>query len=395
MQILRQTNLEALKLAMDMGPEKTLKILEKKSLVGRGGANFPLAKKWRLAMNSKDKSKEIFLICNADEGEPGTFKDKFILKNNPETLIEGILIASYVLKAKRAFIYLRNEYDYLRENLEKKIETILEKSGMKNKVNIEIVRGAGAYICGEETAIMQSIMGYRGQAMYKPPYPTDEGLWGKPTVLNNVETLTCVPQALLYDDWNPNMRLFSLSGDIDNPGVYEWELGVKMTTILDTIKPRKERKAMSFGCFGGVMPLNKDSKISTETICREDCQHGAFSIIFIGKERNIVDICLSIAKFYAYESCGKCTPCREGTIRILNLLKKIRDGKANESDLVLLKDMSQHIKDTSLCGLGQSSTNHILTALQHFIGDFEKYLIKENKIDNTNNKQQEKVKNEN
>jgi NADH:ubiquinone oxidoreductase subunit F (NADH-binding) len=370
MQILKQTNLEALKLAKKIGPEKTLDILEKKNLVGRGGASFPLAKKWRLA--KKNKSKEIFLICNADEGEPGTFKDKFILMNNPETLIEGILIAAYVLNAKRCFIYLRNEYSYLRKELEEKIKKVLEKSGMK--IQIDVVRGAGAYICGEETAIMQSIMGFRGQAMYKPPYPTDRGLWGKPTVLNNLETLTCVPQALLYDDWNPNLRLFSVSGDVENPGVYEWELGVKMSTILSTVKPKQDIKAISFGCFGGIMPLNKNSLIDAGTICKEDCQHGAFTIIFIGKDRNVVDICMSIAKFYTYESCGKCTPCREGTIRVLNLLKKIRDRKADEKDLKFLKEIAEHIRDTSLCGLGQSSTTHILTSLEHFKQDYENKL---------------------
>ena len=174
MQILKKTNLQALKLAKKLGPEKVLQILERKYLVGRGGAGFPLAKKWKLALDAKKKnpSKEIFLICNADEGEPGTFKDKFILKNNPETLIEGMLIASYVLNTKKAFIYLRNEYEHLLKDLRKTISSVLKKSKMENKVKIEIVRGAGAYICGEETAIMQSIMGYRGQSQYKPPYPT-------------------------------------------------------------------------------------------------------------------------------------------------------------------------------------------------------------------------------
>ncbi len=382
MQILRQTNLEALKLAKELGPEKVLQILERKALVGRGGASFPLAKKWKLALDAKKKntnknnSKDIYLICNADEGEPGTFKDKFILKNNPETLIEGILIAAYTLNAKKAFIYLRNEYEFLLNDLENTIKSLLKKSKMENKVEIKIVRGAGAYICGEETAIMQSIMGYRGQSQYKPPYPTEQGLWESPTVLNNVETLTCVPQALLYDDWNPNLRLFSASGDIENPGIYEWELGVKMSTILDTVKPKQEIKALSFGCFGGIMPINKNTLVTTETICEEDCQHGAFTIIFIGKNRNIVDICLSIAKFYTYESCGKCTPCREGTIRILNLLKKVRDKKATPADLELLKELSQHIKETSLCGLGQSSTNHILTSLEHFKPDYMEYIKK-------------------
>ena len=384
MQILKKTNLKALKLAKELGPEKVLQILERKSLVGRGGASFPIAKKWKLALEAKKKiqnkdkntSKEIFLICNADEGEPGTFKDKFILKNNPETLIEGIIIASYVLNTKKAFIYLRNEYEYLLKDLEKTIKTVLKKAKLENKLEIIIVRGAGAYICGEETAIMQSIMGYRGQAQYKPPYPTEQGLWESPTVLNNVETLTCVAQALLYKDWNPNLRLFSTSGDIENPGIYEWELGVKMSTILETVKPTQEIKAISFGCFGGIMPINKNTLVTTETICEEDCQHGAFTIIFIGKNRNIVDMCLSIAKFYTYESCGKCTPCREGTIRVLNLLKKIRDKEANEDDLKLLEEISHHIKETSLCGLGQSSTTHILTALEHFRKDFEENLLK-------------------
>lgn len=382
MQILRQTNLEALKLAKELGPEKVLQILERKALVGRGGASFPVAKKWKLALDAKTKNtnknnpKEIFLICNADEGEPGTFKDKFILKNNPETLIEGILIAAYTLNAKKAFIYLRNEYEYFRQDLEKTIKTVLKKAKLENKLEIIIVRGAGAYICGEETAIMQSIMGYRGQAQYKPPYPTEQGLWESPTVLNNVETLTCVAQALLYKDWNPNLRLFSTSGDIENPGIYEWELGVKMSTILETVKPTQEIKAISFGCFGGIMPINKNTLVTTETICEEDCQHGAFTIIFIGKNRNIVDMCLSIAKFYTYESCGKCTPCREGTIRVLNILKKVRDKKATPADLELLKELSHHIKETSLCSLGQSSTNHILTSLEHFKSDYMEYIKK-------------------
>ncbi len=355
-----------------------MQILEKKSLVGRGGANFPLAKKWKIALDAKkkNKSKEIFLVCNADEGEPGTFKDKFILKNNPETLVEGILIAAYVLGAKKAFIYLRNEYDSLRINLEDTIKIALKKSKMQDQVEIKIIRGAGAYICGEETAIMESIMGSRGQPNYKPPYPTQEGLWKNPTVLNNVETLTCVPQALLYKDWNPNLRMFSVSGDIGIPGIYEWELGVKMSTILDTVKPKQELKAISFGCFGGIMPINKNSIVTTETICESNCQHGAFTLIFIGEDRNIVDVCLSIAKFYAYESCGKCTPCREGTIRVLNILKKIRDKKATKKDLEMLEELAQHIKETSLCGLGQSSTNHILTSLQHFKKDYLKHIKK-------------------
>jgi NADH-quinone oxidoreductase subunit F len=370
MQILRETNLEALKKAKKIGKKQVLRLLEKKALVGRGGASFPVAKKWKLALSAK--SNERYLICNADEGEPGTFKDKFILKNNPKTLIEGILIASYVLDAKKCFIYLRGEYDYLREDLEKEINEILSKT--KEKVKIEIVRGSGAYICGEETAIIQSIMGNRGNAMYKPPYPVIEGLWGKPTVVNNAETLTCVSQAILYNDWNPNIRLFSISGDVLHPGLYEWELGVKMRTILESVIPKGKIKAMSFGCFGGIMPVNENQIINQETICKDNCQHGAYTIMLINEENNILDINLSIAKFYAYESCGKCTPCREGTIRLLNYLKKIRDKKGEKSDLIKLKELANHIQDTSLCGLGQSCGNHILTGILHFKKDYEKFI---------------------
>lgn len=375
MQILRETNLEALKLVKKIGREKTLKILEDKGLVGRGGASFPTAKKWRMALSTK--SNERFLICNADEGEPGTFKDRFIIKNNPETLIEGILIAAYVLKVKRCFVYLRIEYENLRKDLEKVIRRTLKKSGMK--ISIEIVRGAGAYICGEETAIMQSIMGYRGQPMKKPPYPTVEGLWGKPTVLNNVTTLANVPQALIYEDWNPNYRLFSISGDVEHPGVYEWELGVRMSTILDTVKPVGNMKAMSFGCFGGIMKVKKNAKVSPKLICDENCTHGAYSIIFINDKHNIIDINLSIAKFYTYESCGKCTPCREGTVRLVDILKKIKARKGTMEDFNLLNELAQHIQDTALCGLGQSCGNHIITSTKNFKKDYLSLIKSEKK----------------
>ena len=364
-----------MKLAKKLGKRKVLEILKNKQLVGRGGASFPTWKKWEMALSVKGK--ERFVVCNADEGEPGTFKDKFLIKNNPETLVEGILIAAYVLDAKRCFIYLRGEYENLRKEFESVVKSVLKKSGMK--VSIEIVRGAGAYICGEETAIMQSIMGFRGHPTVKPPYPVYEGLWGCPTVLNNVTTLTCIPQALLYDDWNPNYRLFSISGDVEHPGVYEWELGIKMSTILEVIKPIGEMKAMSFGCFGGIMPVKKNAVVSPKLICDKDCSHGAYSIIFINEKHNILDINLSMAKFYTYESCGKCTPCREGTIRILEILKKIRNKEATTKDLKLLKELASHIQETSLCGLGQSCGNHILTGLKHFKKDYMKYIKVEKK----------------
>jgi len=372
MQILRQTNMEALEKAKALGPEGVLDLLDKKGLVGRGGAAFPTAKKWRIAKNTQ--ADERFIICNADEGEPGTFKDKFIIQNNAEAMIEGMLIAAYTLDVKRCFIYLRGEYEYLRQCLQEQIGKLVRNSGLDT--SIEIVRGAGAYICGEETAIIQSIMGFRGHAMCKPPYPPVEGLWGKPTVINNVETLTCAAQAILYEDWNQNLRLFSLSGNISNPGVYELPLGVKMSSIIDIAQPKNKLKAMTFGCFGGIMPVDENMIITTESICRENCMHGAYSIIFVDETNNIVDIALSIAKFYTYESCGKCTPCREGTLRLLDLLKNVKYGRATKNDLELLNEFAHHVNETSLCGLGQSAGNHIITSLEHFLQDYEAYMKK-------------------
>ncbi len=373
MQIFHQTNLEALEKARMLGSEGVLSILEKKGLVGRGGAAFSTAQKWRTCRDTP--ADERFVVCNADEGEPGSFKDKLIIRCNPQTLIEGILIASYTIGAKRCFVYLRGEYDYLHPQLQGQIEDILARADMKG-VSIEIVRGAGAYVCGESTALVQSIMGFRGTAMYKPPNPTRQGLWGKPTLINNVETLTCAAQAVLFDYWDANLRLFSLSGNIKNPGVYEFPLGVKMSSVIDVARPEKKLKAMSFGCAGGIMPVDKNMSITPEAICKEDCQHGNYSIIFIDETHNIVDIVYSIAKFYTYESCGKCTPCREGTIRMLNLLKKIRSGEGEKKDLQILRELATHIQDTSLCGLGETCGTHILTSLEHFPEDYEAYLGK-------------------
>lgn len=372
MQILRETKLEALAKSRELGPKKVLDLLKEKELVGRGGAAFLTSKKWGIARNTKSDKK--YIICNADEGEPGTFKDKFIIKYNAKTLIEGILIAAEVVGAKICYFYLRGEYEYLREKLEHDIKHVLIRAN--SEVDIIIVRGAGSYVCGEESAIIQSIMGNRGQPQYKPPYPPVEGLWGKPTIVNNVETLICAAQAILYEDWKPNLRLFSLSGNLSNPGVYELPLGVKMSSIMDIAQPDKKIKAITFGAFGGIMKVDEDMIINLETIRNARCHHGSFSIIFIDESKKIIDVCYSIAKFYAYESCGKCTPCREGTVRILNILKKIKSKQGDENDLVLLEEIAHQIQDTSLCGLGMSAGNHIITSLKHFRNDFERLIQK-------------------
>ncbi len=367
MQILRKTNLKALEKAKKLGAKKVIDILKKKNLTGRGGAAFPTGKKWEFTLNAKSDTK--YVICNANEGEPGTFKDRFIIKNNPETLIEGILIAAYVIKAKQAFIYLRGEYDNLRNLLQKTINKVVKKSG----VDIKIISGAGAYVCGEETAIIQSIEGQRGHPQYKPPYPAVDGLFGKPTIINNIETLTNVPQAILFNDWDPNLRLMSLSGNIANPGIYELPVGYKLTDLIKKAKPKNKVKAIYFGCFGGCMPYSK-IELTPDSICGKNCIIGSYTIIVVDEKQSILDTALSIAHFYCHESCGKCTPCREGTIRVCHLLEKIKSGKATKQDLEILEDLAMNIHETSLCGLGQTSTNHLLTALEFFRKEFEEKL---------------------
>lgn len=365
MQILKKTELKALEKARKIGSEEVIKILKEKNLGGRSGGNFPTGTKWEYALKSDG---EKYVICNADEGEPGTFKDKYIIKNNPETLVEGILIAAETIKAKKAFIYLRGEYEYLRKDLQKVIDKVLKKAG--SEVEIEIVLGEGSYVCGEETAIIESIEGFRGQPYYKPPFPTDEGLYGKPTVINNVETLTCAAQAILFDDWDSNLRLFSVSGNVSKPGTYELPLGIDLCKVLEMAEPKNKVKAIYFGCFGGCMPFC-EIKLTHENICGKNCILGASTIIVVDEKQSIPDVGMTIAKFYEFESCGKCTPCREGSKRILDLYIKINSGFATKEDLDTLHDLAKHIHETSLCGLGQTSTNHTLTELEYFKKEFE------------------------
>lgn len=366
MHILRKTNQKAYAKAVKLGQKGTIERIKQKKLTGRGGAGFPTGQKWEFVLNTSDD--ERYVICNADEGEPGTFKDKFILMNNPELVIEGILIASFAVGAKQAFIYLRGEYDYLERSLKKTIEKVVKRTKAKTKINIIV--GAGAYVCGDETAIMESIEGKRGQPRHKPPFPTTKGLFGKPTVINNVETLANVPLAMMFNDWNPDLRLYSLSGNVTKPGVYELPLGTSLCKLIDMGKPKNKAKAVYFGCFGGCLPYC-DIKLTPENVCGKGCMLGACSIIVVDEKHSIVATATNIAKFYEFESCGKCTPCREGTMRILAILENISLGKAKKKDLKTLQELAEVIKETSFCGLGQTATEHLLTALKYFRKEFE------------------------
>ncbi len=366
MQILKKSNWEGFKKTIKLKRAEVINTVKKSGLKGRSGSNFLTGAKWEL-MGKGTK----YLVCNADESEPGTFKDKFIMENNPSLLIEGIAIASYAMDIHSAFIYLRGEYSYLKSKLEKLINQS-EKYLKKIKLEIKIVLGAGSYLCGEETAILESIEGNRPMVRKKPPYPSQSGLYGKPTCINNVETLANIPLIIL-GDWDNNLQLFSLSGDLKEPGIYEIELGMPLKHIVSLGKPKNEPKAVYFGGSGGCIPYKKfkNLRVDNELISEKGGFLGARGLIIVGEDRNIVKVSKTLSEFFVHESCGYCTPCREGNFRVVELLDKIKEGKAKDADVILLEQLAYHISDTSYCALGIASTNHLKCALKYFKKEFK------------------------
>jgi NADH-quinone oxidoreductase subunit F len=361
MQIEKKTNFKSFEKAIEKSPEEIIQIVEKSNLKGRGGAAFSTGMKWKFTRNEKNPKK--YLICNFDEGEPGTIKDKFIADNNPAIIIEGIAIASYAIEAKEAYIYLRGEYVYLKPILEneiKKAKNQLDKINLK----IDVFLGAGAYICGDETSIMNSIENIRPEPRSKPPFPAKSGLYKCPTCINNVETLANVP-LIIEGNWKEK-RLFSISGDVQNPGVFEEDEKILAKDLFQKAKPKNELLALFFGCSGGCVRYSDDLVLDSKTLDSMGAMLGSATIIAVDKTRSIIDICINIAHFFVHESCGKCTPCREGNIRILEILEKIKEKKAKKEDFETLEQIAHLAKDTSFCGLGQTCATHILCALKHF-----------------------------
>lgn len=362
MLILTKTNQTALKLAQKDTPLVITEKVKQSGLTGRGGANFLTGLKWEFLRKNQE---ERILVCNADEGEPGTFKDKFIIENNPELLIEGIHIACYALEASKAYIYLRAEYKYLKENLQKVIDNF------KNPIaSIKIILGAGAYICGDETSILNSIEGIKPFPRHKPPFPTDHGLYQKPTCINNVETLSNIPLLLTQKNWNYNVGLFSISGDVENPGVFEEKFDITLGELINKAKPKEDVKAIVFGASGGIIPYDEKLSMSAKSLFEKGIVAVYRSPIVIGKSKSIIDVCKNIANFFMHESCGKCFPCKNGTPYVYELLEKISKKQDNSECILLLSELNDYISETSFCGLGQTATNHVKTAFKYFKEEF-------------------------
>ena len=388
----------ALEKAFENGPDWVIEEVKKSELRGRGGAGFPTGKKWEPTKNAE--SDEKYVVCNADEGEPGTFKDRVLMEGNPHLLIEGMILAGFATGAKHGYIYIRGEYDLAIKRLKKAIEQarvygLLGENilGSGFDFDIDIKKGAGAYICGEETALFESMEGHRGEPRKKPPYPATYGLWGKPTVINNVETLANIPPIIMNGgDWfkqfgvagSYGTKLFSLMGDVDYKGVIEIPFGIPLSYIINEVgfgvKQGKKLKAVILGGVSGslITPAEIDTPVDFNSLARIEAGPGSGSIVVLSEDRCIVDITKNILYFFRHESCGKCTPCRVGTEEMYRTVDRISKGFGEESDLRKLELISNSMKLTSFCGLGQTAPIILYQSLTKFRDEWMSH-IKERK----------------
>jgi len=364
---------KALKKALKLPGEQVIEEIKTSGLRGRGGAGFPCGLKWDLA--SKAPEDEKYVICNADEGEVGTFKDRYILENDPFSLIEGIAIAGYAIGARKAYIYLRAEYHFLLDLLEEAIAQS-KKKGFLKYIDIEIRQGAGAYVCGEESALMDSIEGKRGEVRYRPPFPPTKGLWGKPTIINNVETLMNIPRIMLNGaGWFGQMgtekskgtKVFAVSGDVGKPGVYELVLGSSLKELVEELALADKVQAVQVGgATGRIIPGDMlDTPLSFETIL------GAGAVTVFNKSRDMIDMVYRTMEFLAEESCGKCAPCREGTEAMVEILERFAKGEGREKDIIILGELADTMMLASMCGLGQAAPIPVMDSLKHFRGAYD------------------------
>jgi NADH-quinone oxidoreductase subunit F len=372
----------ALVKALGMQPEDVVNEIKASGLVGRGGAAFPTGIKWEGA--AKAPGTEKYVICNADESEPGTFKDRILLIDDPHRTMEGMLIAGYAIGASKGYLYIRAEYPYILPVLENALsearganllgENIL---GSDFSFDIEIRVGAGAYICGEETALFESIEGKRGFPRVKPPFPTTHGLFGKPTVINNVETLCNVPLIIaqgsteyrkIGTEKSPGPKLFCVSGDVARPGLYEVAFGVTLREVLEMAGVSNERHLQSvlFGGAAGAFATfeHLDVRMTFEDLRAAGLPLGSGVVMVFDETRDMRDVLKRLGHFFAHESCGKCYPCQMGTQRQMEILDRIAAGKVLEGDLIRLQDVGWTMTDASLCGLGQTAASAVLSAIK-------------------------------
>ncbi|HOL56761.1 MAG TPA: NADH-quinone oxidoreductase subunit NuoF [Spirochaetota bacterium] len=381
---------EGLKKALSLTQEQVIQIVTDSGLRGRGGAGFPTGMKWKFAYSSKNDKK--YVICNADEGDPGAFMDRSVLEGDPHAVIEGMLICGYAIGADEGYIYCRAEYPLALKRLEDALNQAREKNllgknilGSNFSFDIHVKEGAGAFVCGEETALMASIEGKRGMPRLRPPFPAVSGLWGKPTNINNVETFACVSYILANGaesfnkygtEKSKGTKVFALAGRINNGGLVEVPMGIKLREIIfdigGGIKDNKKFKAVQLGGpSGGCIPESLlDTPVDYESLMATGAIVGSGGMVVLDEDTCMVDVARYFLNFTQSESCGKCTFCRIGTKRMLEILTRICEGNGVMEDLDILSDLAMKVKNSSLCGLGQTAPNPVLTTLRYFKDEY-------------------------
>lgn len=383
------------KVLTEMEPEDVIDIMKKSGLRGRGGGGFPAGAKWQFAAEQEEKQK--YVCCNADEGDPGAFMDRSVLEGDPHAVIEAMAIAGYAIGANQGYVYIRAEYPIAVERLGMAIEQAREYGllgdnvlGLGFKFNLDIRLGAGAFVCGEETALMTSIEGNRGEPRIKPPFPAVKGLFGKPTILNNVETLSNIPQIMLKGpEWfntigtekSKGTKVFAVGGKINNTGLVEVPMGTTLREIVYEIgggipNGKKFKAAQTGGPSGGCISADfLDTPIDYDNLMSLGSMMGSGGLIVMDEDTCMVDIAKFFLEFTVDESCGKCPPCRIGTKRMLEILTKITDGQGTLEDLDDLEELAQNIKRGALCGLGQTAPNPVLSTMKYFKDEYIAHVV--------------------
>ncbi|MBI4825406.1 MAG: NADH-quinone oxidoreductase subunit NuoF [Nitrospirae bacterium] len=383
------------KALLELTPEEIIKIMKDSGLRGRGGAGFPTGLKWEFC--SKVISDTKYILCNGDEGDPGAFMDRSVMEADPHVVLEGMIIAGKAIGATKGYIYVRAEYPLAVKRLQLAIDQAKEAGLLGENIlnsgfslDIEIYLGAGAFVCGEETALMRSLEGKRGMPRPRPPFPAFKGLWDKPTVLNNVETYANVPQIIINGaDWfkqlgtpkSTGTKVFALTGAINNIGLIEVPMGIPLRTVIFDIgggikKGRKYKAVQLGGPSGGCIPESLlDTPVDYESINATGAIVGSGGMVVMDDTNCMVNVAKFFLEFTADESCGKCPPCRIGTRVMLDKLIDITEGRGKESDIELLLDLSHDIINTSLCGLGQTAPNPVLTTIKYFKHEYESHII--------------------
>jgi NADH-quinone oxidoreductase subunit F len=392
---------ESLKKALKMSQDDIINEVKASALRGRGGAGFPTGMKWSFVPRQSPKQK--YVVCNADESEPGTFKDRYLLERDPHSLIEGMLIAAYALGSEACYVYYRGEYNYLIDIMDKAIAEakaagIVGKNILGSDFSCEFYThtGAGAYICGEETSLLSSLEGFRGHPRMKPPFPAIEGLYASPTVVNNVETLTAVPQIIemgglawrdLGTEKSGGTKLWSVSGHVKKPGVYELPMGyadMEKFILEDCggmLRSDKKLKAVIPGgssvyIMNAEQIIGKKVTLDYEGLVAGGSSVGSGGFIVMDETVDIVESSKNLSEFYKHESCGWCTPCREGTDWMVKIFNRISDGQGRIEDAQLLLDICDNIEGKSFCPLGDAAAWPVQSAIKRFPDDFKKWLVK-------------------